>query len=168
MVIGMLYSMLLRRGVLAAVVCLVSVMAVSFGAMAADAQSKDPAAADSVAAARDLPSAKPHLDRSGRRRVGKASFYAKRFSGKKMADGSRMLPQDDSAASKTLPLGTTARVTNLETGKAAVVTIRDRGPYVKGRIVDLSPSTAKEIGIDRKVGVARVEVVPIDVPDANR
>ena len=70
----------------------------------------------------------------------------------------------DNAASKTLQLGTTARVTNVETGQSAKVTIQDRGPYVKGRIVDLSPATAREIGLDRKDGVATVVVAPIAVP----
>jgi len=102
------------------------------------------------------------------RRVGVASFYAKRFAGKKMADGTRMDPQGDNAASRTLPLGTRARVTNLETGQSAVVTIRDRGPYVKGRIVDLSPATAREVGITPQDGLAKVEVTPIDVPNQAR
>jgi rare lipoprotein A len=115
-------------------------------------------------AADEAAPAKPQLDRTGRKRVGKASFYADRFAGRTMADGSPMRPEADNAASKTLPLGTKALVTNLETGRTAKVTIRDRGPYVKGRIVDLSPSTARKIGIDRKEGVARVEVVPIEVP----
>jgi len=108
--------------------------------------------------------ANPTLDLSGHKRLGKASFYAQKFAGRKMADGTIMRPQSDNAASKTLPLGTTARVTNLETGQSTVVTIRDRGPYIQGRIVDLSPSTAKEIGIDHKNGVAKVEVAPIVVP----
>jgi rare lipoprotein A len=108
--------------------------------------------------------ANPMLDRSGDKRRGKASFYARMFSGRKMADGTPMLPQSNNAASRTLPLGTTAKVTNLETGQSAVVTIRDRGPYIQGRIVDLSPSTAKQIGIDHKKGLARVEVAPILVP----
>lgn len=73
-------------------------------------------------------------------------------------------PQNDNAASKTLPLGTEAKVTNLETGKSTTVTIQDRGPYVKGRIVDLSPATADKIGITPKAGVAKVEVEPIAVP----
>ncbi|MEO7336477.1 MAG: septal ring lytic transglycosylase RlpA family protein, partial [Caldimonas sp.] len=97
------------------------------------------AAADTKAAPSNAASAprpiKPDL--SGRRQVGKASFYAKQFVGRKMADGQRMDPHDDNAASKTLPLGTRAKVTNLATGKSATVTIQDRGPYVKGRIVDL-------------------------------
>jgi rare lipoprotein A len=108
--------------------------------------------------------ANPRLDRSGRRRVGKASFYAGRFVGRKMADGTRMNPSADNAASKTLPLGTTAKVTNLETGKSAVVTIRDRGPYVDGRIVDLTPATAQKIGLEPKQGVTKVAVAPIVVP----
>jgi rare lipoprotein A len=115
-------------------------------------------------AADEVAPAKPQLDRTGRKRVGKASFYADKFAGRTMADGTPMRPEGDNAASKTLPLGTTALVTNLETGQTAKVTIRDRGPHVKGRIVDLSPSTARKIGIDRKEGVAKVEVVPIEVP----
>ncbi len=104
------------------------------------------------------------LDRSGRRQVGKASYYAPKFAGRKMADGNKMNPRDDNAASKTLPLGTTARVTNLETGRSAPVTIQDRGPYVAGRIIDLSPSTAQQIGVTKREGIAPVEVAPIAVP----
>lgn len=110
------------------------------------------------------PTAPPKLDLSGRKRVGKASFYAQRFAGRKMADGNPMNPHDDNAASRTLPLGTIAKVTNLKTGQSAFVKIQDRGPYVKGRIVDLSPSTAQKIGITRTIGVAEVEVDPIALP----
>ena len=113
------------------------------------------------------PEAKPTLDRSGRTRVGKASFYARMFAGRTMADGTRMEPTGDNAASRTLPLGTTATVTNLKTGKTAVVTIRDRGPYVAGRIVDLSPATARAIGLDKRTGVTKVKVAPIAVPLAD-
>ena len=66
-----------------------------------------------------------------------------------MADGSPMNPNANTAASKTLPLGTTARVTNLESGKSAVVEIRDRGPYVPGRIVDVT-----KLGPDIRIEVA--------------
>ena len=106
------------------------------------------------------------LDHSGKTRTGKASIYAKKFHGRKMADGTPMHLEDDNAASKTLPLGTTARVTNLETGKSATVTIQDRGPYVAGRIVDLSPGTAREIGLTHEQGVTRVAVEPITLPEA--
>ena len=113
------------------------------------------------------PEARPQLDRSGRKRFGKASIYAPMFAGRKMADGTRMRPTSNNAASRTLPLGTTAKVTNLETGKTAVVTIHDRGPYVAGRIVDLSPATARDIGLDRRTGVTRVVVAPIAIPMPN-
>jgi rare lipoprotein A len=133
---------------------------------AAPAHSATPihAASAHTAPAHEPVVANPTLDLSGHKRLGKASFYAQKFAGRKMADGTIMRPQSDNAASKTLPLGTTAKVTNLETGQSAVVTIHDRGPYIQGRIVDLSPSTAKEIGIDHKNGVAKVEVAPIVVP----
>src|SRR5580698_2939605 len=103
-------------------------------------------------------------DLTGHKRLGAASFYAKEFVGRKMADGTPMDPHADNAASKTLPLGTTAKVTNVETGKSAVVTIQDRGPFVPGRIVDLSPATARKLGITPRAGVAKVVVAPIAVP----
>jgi rare lipoprotein A len=114
---------------------------------------------------RDAEKRKHHpSDFSAHKRMGKASFYAPMFAGRKMANGNRMDPHGNNAASKTLPLGTTAKITNLETGKSAVVVIQDRGPYVPGRIVDLSPATAKEIGITPRKGVAMVVVAPIAVP----
>ena len=118
------------------------------------------AAAETAPVHADLPQA----DLSGRARTGVASFYAERFAGRKMADGNKMNPQGNNAASRTLPLGTVARVTNLATQKSAVVTIQDRGPYVQGRIVDLSPSTARKIGITHELGIAKVRVTPIVVP----
>lgn len=120
-----------------------------------------------VVAPHEDKTAKSPADLSGHKRLGKASIYAKRFAGHKMADGAPMQVQGDNAASKTLPIGTTAKVTNVETGASAVVTIEDRGPYIKGRIVDVSPSTAEKIGIDSKKGVARVSVEPIEVPLPN-
>jgi rare lipoprotein A len=132
-----------------------------------DSGAEQPAAPQRRSAQRLSPQIKGPIDRSGKKRVGKASFYAHMFAGRKMADGKQMDPQHDNAASRTLPLGTTAKVTNLETGKSALVTIQDRGPYVDGRIVDLSPATAQEIGISQRQGVARVEVSPIAVPLPN-
>ena len=84
-----------------------------------------------------------------------------------MANGAAMDPQGDNAASRTLPLGTKAKVTNVETGKTAVVTIEDRGPYVDGRLVDLSPGTAAKIGLTPQKGITRVVVAPIAVPLPN-
>src|ERR1700722_9379073 len=105
----------------------------------------------------------PHLDRSGKTRKGRASYYGREFYRKKMADGTPMNPQSNVAASKTLPLGTKARVTNLENGSSEVVEIKDRGPYVKNRIVDVSPKTADKLGL-KENGTAPVEVKPMEVP----
>jgi rare lipoprotein A len=120
-----------------------------------------------VVAPHEGKSEKPAPDLSGRKRVGEASVYAKGFAGHSMADGAPMRAQGDNAASKTLPIGTTAKVTNVETGASAVVKIEDRGPYAKGRILDLSPATAKKIGVGPKEGVAKVSVEPIAVPLPN-
>ena len=79
-----------------------------------------------------------------------------------------MNPRANNAASRTLPLGTVAKVTDVATGKSAIVKIEDRGPYIKGRIVDLSPATARKIGITRHIGVANVVVAPIAVPPDGR
>ena len=146
---------LYRASAAAWVVGVLVFMPPALAAAPSTAQATPPARIASAPAKQDL---------SGRKRVGKASFYAKQFSGRKMADGRPMDPQRDNAASRTLPLGTRAKVTNLETGQSADVTIQDRGPYVPGRIVDLSPSTAQQVGITPKKGVARVDVAPIGVP----
>jgi rare lipoprotein A len=132
--------------------------------VAAVASAAVASAAGDPAAGAPAPAPKPPIDRSGKKRIGKASFYADRFGGRKMADGKIMSLHDSNAASRTLPLGTTAKVTNLETGKSALVTIQDRGPYVSGRIVDLSPATARSIGLSKRKGVTKVEVTPITVP----
>ena len=126
---------------------------------AADAAQQYAQLLPETAKARDV---RPDL--SGCKRTGIASFYADMFTGREMADGTRMDPNANNAASRTLPLGTTARVTNLETGQSAEVTIQDRGPYVKGRIIDLSPATAREIGLHRQDGIATVVVAPMEVP----
>ena len=124
----------------------------------------DPAASAAPVDGPAQSSAKPRPDLSGRTRHGIASFYAQKLAGREMADGTKMDPHGDNAASKTLPLGTSALVTNTETGQSAKVTIEDRGPYVAGRIVDLSSSTARKIGITHDKGIATVTVAPISVP----
>lgn len=96
-------------------------------------------------------------------RKGQASYYGATFAGKTMANGEPMNPNSNVAASKTLPLGSKAKVTNLENGKSAEVVIKDRGPYVDGRIIDVSPKTADKLGL-KKEGTAPVEVKPL--PDA--
>ncbi len=105
-------------------------------------------------------------DWSGRTERGRASFYSDKFDGHKMADGQRYNPRSDAAASKTLPLGTTAKVVNTQTGKSATVTVEDRGPYARGRVMDVSPKVADALDM-KKTGVAPVEVKPIAIPGPN-
>jgi rare lipoprotein A len=94
---------------------------------------------------------------------GEASYYAPGFHGRRMANGERFDRNSNSAAHRTLPLGTRARVTNLETGRTEIVEIEDRGPHARGRIIDVSPRTAERLGM-REEGTARVEVQPLEVP----
>lgn len=112
------------------------------------------------------PSKKPALDRSGQPQEGKASYYSEYFYGRTMADGTPMDPEADIAASRTLPLGSVVEVTNLENGKSQVVEIRDRGPYIDGRIIDLSPKVAKQLDMLEE-GVVQVVVTPLEVPQAD-
>ena len=102
-------------------------------------------------------------EHAARPQRGRASYYGRQFNGRRMANGRRFDPRSNSAANRTLPLGTRARVTNLENGRTRTVTIEDRGPHVPGRILDVSPRTAEELGM-RDRGVAPVEVVPTDIP----
>ena len=87
--------------------------------------------------------------------TGMASWYGP--SGHRTADGSAYNGSGMTAAHKTLPLGTVARVTNLVNGESVMVRITDRGPFAHGRVLDLSESAAKEIGLYR-MGVAKVKI----------
>lgn len=94
--------------------------------------------------------------------TGVASWYGPGFAGRKTANGERYKPSGITAAHKTLPFGTHVRVTNLENDRSIVVRINDRGPFVKGRIIDLSNGAAKRIGLVA-TGTARVKVVALYV-----
>jgi rare lipoprotein A len=87
--------------------------------------------------------------------TGKASYYGDDFNGKKTANGQTFDKNALSAAHKTLPFGTVVKVTNLSNGKTVTVTINDRGPYAKGRIIDLSEKAAANIDMINQ-GVAQV------------
>ena len=89
--------------------------------------------------------------------VGKASWYGDFHQGRLTASGERFDKNDLTAAHRTLPLGTEAVVTNLENGKSVEVTVNDRGPYKKDRVIDLSQRAAEKLGI-RDKGVARVKI----------
>ena len=88
--------------------------------------------------------------------VGIASFY--KFDSK-TASGEHFNPSDLTAAHRTLPFGTRLRVTNLATGQSVTVRVNDRGPFVPGRVVDVSRSAAEELGmIDRGITKVKLEV----------
>ena len=86
-----------------------------------------------------------NLDHSGRNQVGRASYYARQFANRKMAGGNRLDLNADTAASKNLPLGTTAKITNVQNGKSATVRVEDRGPFIDGRVVDVTPAVADQL-----------------------
>ena len=94
------------------------------------------------------------------RQRGKASWYGKKFHGRKTANGEIYNMYAMTAAHKTLPLGTYVSVRNLDNGRKIEVRINDRGPFVRGRIIDLSYTAAKKLGVVGP-GTAPVEVVAL-------
>lgn len=93
--------------------------------------------------------------------VGLASWYGAAHQGKPTANGERFDRFEVSAAHKTLPLPSVVEVTNLENGKKLRVRVNDRGPFVDGRIIDLSQEAARKLGFEKK-GVAKVRVRYLD------
>jgi len=96
--------------------------------------------------------------------TGKASFYADKFEGSPTASGEKYKHSKLTAAHKTLPFGTKVRVTNLANNKTVEVVVNDRGPYVDGRVIDLSRSAAEQLGYINQ-GLADVKVEVIDAGD---
>lgn len=102
---------------------------------------------------------------------GKATYYSKRATGSRTSDGSRLHHDSLTCAHKTYAFGTMLKVTNLDNNKSVIVKVTDRGPYTRGRIIDLSYRAASEIGMISK-GVALVEIqvvkdniVPLKLPE---
>jgi len=106
------------------------------------------AAADhrAAAAAEPKPAAKVQ--------TGIASVYARKFANRRTASGQRMNLHALSAAHRTLPFGTKVRVHNKRNGRAVVVHINDRGPFVRGRVIDLSPAAASSLGFSGLAAVS--------------
>jgi rare lipoprotein A len=88
---------------------------------------------------------------------GKASYYADKFVGRPTANGEIFRQNKLTAAHKTLPFGTKVKVINLSNGKKVKVRITDRGPFVQGRIIDLTTKAARRLGMLQQ-GVAQVEI----------
>ena len=98
---------------------------------------------------------------------GKASFYAKKFSGRRTAYGERIRAEALEGAHLTLPLNTLVEVTNTTNNRSVIIRINDRGPFAKGRIVDLTYAAAKAIGmISQGVAIVSLRVVGTGEPIA--
>ncbi|WP_440873954.1 septal ring lytic transglycosylase RlpA family protein [Thalassotalea sp. PLHSN55] len=96
----------------------------------------------------------------GHKETGKASFYAMKYQFRQTASGERFNQLANTAAHKTLPFGTKVKVTNTKNGASIVVKINDRGPFIKGRIIDLTRSAFSAIGnTDSGVISVTIEVV---------
>jgi rare lipoprotein A len=108
----------------------------------------------------------PLPDSRGFRQRGIASWYGENFHGKKTANGEIYNMHALTAAHKTLPLGTYVRVHHLKNNRELEVRINDRGPFVRGRIIDLSYRAAKELGL-AEPGTAEVEIVALGIPAAS-
>jgi rare lipoprotein A (peptidoglycan hydrolase) len=134
-----------------ALICLI------FVASCASRQEPPPEPAPQVAPA---PPPAPRASHSATKQV-RASFMGTKPAGRPTASGEAYDPNELTAASKTLPLGSTVEVTNPSNGRSVRVRINDRGPYVKGRSIDLSKRAAEEIGLTEK-GVGRVKIRRVD------
>jgi rare lipoprotein A len=99
--------------------------------------------------------------------VGVASYVGEAYEGRPTASGGHFDGQSLTAAHRTLPFGTRVRVTNLANGRAVVVTIVDRGPYRKGRVIDVSRRAAHDLGFERD-GTTRVRLEVLDDGVAQR
>ena len=96
--------------------------------------------------------------------TGKASWYGPGFHGEQTANGEIFNQNELSAAHRSLPLGTEVEVTNVKNGKSVEIEINDRGPYVKGLVIDLSRAAAMELGMKEK-GLATVKIEADSVPE---
>jgi rare lipoprotein A (peptidoglycan hydrolase) len=100
--------------------------------------------------------------------VGLASWYGADFQGKPTASGQIFDEEKLTAAHRTLPLRSRVRVTNLENGRSVEVRINDRGPYVQGRVLDLSTRAAKALGMHKEgLALVRIELLPTELASAN-
>ncbi len=93
---------------------------------------------------------------------GKASFYSKKATGARTANGEKLHHDSMTCAHRTLPFGTLLKVKVLSTGREIIVRVNDRGPFVRGRIIDLSWGAARDLGILAQ-GIAEVEVTPAEL-----
>jgi rare lipoprotein A len=144
---------------LATWIVFLALISIPDGAAQAGGRPRTTTASRSIAARRSPARAKRPL----KSQVGIASFYARMHHGNRTASGQVYRQGELTAAHRSLPFGTRVQVTNLANHRSVVVTITDRGPYVRGRIIDLSRRAARELGI-LKVGTVRVRLVVLRLP----
>ncbi|WP_243369890.1 septal ring lytic transglycosylase RlpA family protein [Geotalea sp. SG265] len=144
-----------RRGrpVLIAAICLMLLPIHTLPLLAEEPQSESrpqetPVAAETPREAKDV------------EKIGIASYYARRYDGRRTTSGARYNPEKLTAAHQDLPFGTKVKVTNLSNEKEVVVTVNDRCRKKKKPFIDLSRAAAKELGFYGK-GIARVKIVPL-------
>ena len=132
----------------------------AFGTPAASASD---ASGTSLADAQPLSEAGPNI--AGFHETGRASWYGRFFHGRKTANGERYDMHALTAAHRTLPLGSYVRVTNPANDSSVIVRINDRGPFARGRIIDLSLAAATALHMQR-AGTARVQIVGLTPKEA--
>ena len=138
--------------------------------LAADPEPSKPAPArkpKATSAAKDRAAAgKPTAEKKKQTTYyGLASYYSHQNS--RTANGERFNPRDMTAAHRTLPFGTRVRVTELKTGRSVTLRINDRGPFIEGRIVDVSKSAAEELGMIGR-GITRVKLEVVEDEDTGK
>lgn len=129
-----------------------------------DAQTQDtPQQADFGLSIQPTDSVKPYPIKTFKQ-TGIASYYAKKFNGRRTASGERYSGRKLTAAHRTLPFGTLVRVANAKTGKWLVVRVNDRGPYSRRRIIDLSYEAARQLGLTKGAGLLKVKIRVVEWP----
>lgn len=142
----------------------VAVPAAPQGASGASTRPSEPAAEPAGSAAAGRPADGPRgpvgpSDATGVLETGLASWYGRKFHGRRTASGERYDRHAFTAAHRTLPFGTRVRVRSVVTGKEVVVRINDRGPFKRSRVIDLSQTAFNALGLQGR-GVTQVELLP--------
>lgn len=104
-----------------------------------------------------------HTLQEGSTQTGQASWYGKEHDGKKTASGETFDMEEMTAAHRTLPMNSKVKVTSLSNGKSVIVKVNDRGPFSKGRIIDISRAAAKKLDIITK-GTDKVKIEVLEIP----
>lgn len=149
------FQAMTRRLTAAALSILLAIAAI--GPVQAERAPMSPGVATLAAAVAAAAASQGCLGSAEFREAGAASWYGKRFQGRPTASGTPFDMYAMTAAHRTLPLGSKIRVTNRSSGKAVLLTVNDRGPYIDGRVLDVSFAAARELGFVQK-GLAKVRV----------